>query len=123
MALLVLLVGTFRPGIFEVAHSLSHYFTDGHGHHSHHASSGGESDHEHVILDISQKAFEVHDDAPIVPDDRLEFSYDRILHVFVPPAWKIMSVEWDNKKIPLFDLELPTTPVMQTATPPPDFIA
>ncbi len=65
----------------------------------------------------------MHDDVPVLPDDQLEFSYDRILHVFVAPVWKTLPVKWGNRKIPPFDLQLPTTPVMQTATPPPDFTA
>ena len=123
VALLVLLAGTFRHGVYEVTHALSHYFTDGHAHHSHHADGGG-SDHHHVVLDISSSAFEVHDDAPSSSEeDRLKLSYDRILHIFIPITPETKSVSWENKKIVLFDLQLPATPFRQTATPPPDFIA
>lgn len=123
LAVLILLAGTLRHGLYEVAHALSHYVTDGHGHHSHHVGGVG-TDHHHVVLEISHNALELHDAASLpAGEDELTLSYDRILHVIVPFAPDPQSFRWENKKIPLFDLQLPPSPFRRTATPPPDFSA
>ena len=122
MVLLVLLAGTFRQGLYEVAHTLSHYISDGHTHHGHHSHHVGapQADHEHRLLDTAETALAAHDDAPLSPDDRLKFSYDKILHLYVSAAVVPLPVVWQNRKIPLFDLQLPAAPFLRTATPPPD---
>ncbi len=98
---------------------MSHYLTDGHTHHSHHTHGAG-ADHEHRLLDTAETALAENDDAPISPDDRLKFSFDKILHVFVREPVPPGPVSWENRKIPLFNLQLPAAPFLRTATPPPD---
>lgn len=119
LALLVFLTGTFHEGIFEIAHTLSHQFKGGHSYHSH--SNLEDTDHKHVILDISKMAFEKQNDSPISQDNQQKLTFDKTPQTCGSVAFQINLTESKNKKILFPNLQLPATPALQINVPPPDF--
>lgn len=122
LVLLVFGVGTFNQGIFEIIHILSHQLSGGYTHHTHHSDLEN-TDHEHVILDLTEIAFERDDHTPNRPDQRLQLSYDKIPKICPSIVVHATSAGEPKHKITtFFYLRVPPTPYLQIPTPPPNLV-